>query len=86
MKKTRQEIKKIRGFHCSFLKTNGLKCFLKFTSLLPLTKRFYEAYKYLPTNESAYDPKAVKPFKSKGIKIVSSKMTLGVLDIEVQKT
>lgn len=39
-----------------------------------------------PTNESAYDPEAVKPFKSKGIKIVSSQVTLGAFDTEVQKT
>jgi len=86
MKETRPEDKKITGFHYLFLKTNGLKYFLKFTSRLPLTKKFCEGYKYHPTNESAYDPEAVNPFKSKGIKIVSSKMTLGALDTEVQKT
>jgi hypothetical protein len=35
---------------------------------------------------SVYDPEAVKPFKSKGIKIVSSKMNLGALYTEVQET
>jgi hypothetical protein len=86
MKKTRPEDKKVTGFHCSFLKINELKCSLKFTSRPPLTKKFHEGYKYPPTNVSAYDPEAVKPFKSKGIKIASSKMTLGALDTEVQKT
>jgi hypothetical protein len=86
MKKTRPEDQKITSFHCSFLKINGLKYLLKFTSPLPLTKKFYEGYKYPPTNWSVYYPEAVKPFKSKGIKIVSCKMTLGALDTEVQKT
>jgi hypothetical protein len=84
--KTRPENQKITGFYCLFLKINGLKYFLKFTSRLPLTKKFHEGYKYPLTNESAYDQEAVKPLKSKGIKIVSSKMTLGSLDTEVQKT
>jgi len=62
-----------------------LKYFLKFTSRLALTKKFYEGYKYPATKESACDPETVKPFRNKGIKIASSKMTLGALDTEVQK-
>jgi len=84
IKKPRPEDQKITGLRCSFLKINRLKYFLKFTSLLPLAKKFYEGYKYPPTNESAYYPEAVKPFKSKGIKIVSSHVTLGAFDSQVQ--
>jgi hypothetical protein len=54
---------------------NIFKYFLTFISRLPLAEKCYVGYKYPPTNESAYDPETVKPFKSKIIKTVSSKMT-----------